>query len=162
MKFYKIIKESGVLLLLILTLNGCQNTNTKKIEQLAMAEVMVGVWNQNETNSFEIWWKNENNEYVGKVINVTDGDTMLLENVAILKQGNEIYYQATVANQNEQKPVQFLLTASQPDLLIFENPDHDFPNIIRYELIDKDEMRAIINGKGEQSTPRIFEYQRVK
>jgi hypothetical protein len=49
-------------------------------------------------------------------------------------------------------PVKFKVTQYNADKFLAENPEHDFPNVIRYKLIRKDNqdfIEAAIEGDGK-------------
>ena len=91
-------------------------------------------------------WEQENDTlFIGKSYNVTQYDTTLTETIQIIQQGKIIYYIPLVFDQNGGEPVLFELKSEQPEQLIFENKEHDFPNRICYYK-DGDNINAWIEG----------------
>jgi len=85
----------------------------------------------------------------GKSFFIKENDTLFSETVRLAQHENDLFYIVTVPNQNEAKPVEFKLTSSTADYLVFENPEHDFPKKITYKLVTKDSLYAEISGDGK-------------
>ena len=107
----------------------------------------------------ETWKKINDTLYTGKSFEVTEGDSMLTENLQLVRRNGEIYYIPTVENQNDRQPVAFKLTRHEGNIFTFENPQHDFPTTITYEFKGADSINATISGtiKGELRSME-FEY----
>jgi hypothetical protein len=59
--------------------------------------------------------------------------------------------------------VRFILKASSDQKLVFENQQHDFPNIISYTKINADSLVAEISGvKNGQKQKQTFPMKRLK
>lgn len=68
----------------------------------------------------------------------------------------------TVPNQNQEKPVSFILTANNLNQLVFENPNHDFPNTIIYNRVGADSLMAEIAGmKDGKKVSQIFKMKKT-
>ncbi|HQW25329.1 MAG TPA: DUF6265 family protein, partial [Saprospiraceae bacterium] len=69
----------------------------------------------------------------------------------------------TVQGMNGGMPVRFTSTTVTDTELTFENPTHDFPQVIRYTLIHPDSLVAEISGiTGGQQQKQTFPMKRVK
>lgn len=93
----------------------------------------------------ETWEKENDTLFIGKSYNLTQYDTTLTETIQLIQKENIIYYIPLVFNQNEGEPVLFELISQNPEQLIFENLEHDFPNRICYFKDDKN-INAWIEG----------------
>lgn len=74
-------------------------------------------------------------------------DTLFAEKVEI-KYGKLKQYIPQVNNQNGGEPVVFTITQSDDSSFTAENPEHDFPQLIHYQL-RKDSLIAYIEGKNK-------------
>lgn len=91
------------------------------------------------------------------------GDTLVRETISLEMRDGELYYIPTVKDQNSAQPVLFRRIASGPDSIVFENPAHDFPTMIKYVRVSADSLLAEISGmSGGQLRKREFPMSRVK
>lgn len=132
-----------ITLLLLLPLCFC----TPKSKTLTDLDWIIGTrsMQQGDQTIYESWTKTNNELFSGKSFFITNNDTTILETIEIKVIDNEIYYCPSVVNQNDGKPVQFKLTSTQPDKLVFENSEHDFPKKICYNK-DASNIDAWIEG----------------
>lgn len=80
-----------------------------------------------------------------------------------MQEKNKLYYIPTVKNQNEGLPVRFAAKTISENQLVFENPQHDFPQIIAYTKITSDSLIAEISGtKNGQKRKQTFPMKRMK
>ena len=56
-------------------------------------------------------------------------------------------------------PVAFRLVESGDRRLVFENPDHDFPTRIAYELRDDGSLLVWIAGPGDAGSERRIDFE---
>lgn len=108
-------------------------------------------------------WQLKDDVLQGRSFKVNGGDTVLLERVTILVRGNDVLYIPLVEGQNNGEPVSFKLVSTQNDVFIFDNPEHDFPQRVIYQLPKNDALHAWIEGldKGVYRKSN-FIYKRVK
>ncbi|MGC4100652.1 DUF6265 family protein [Ferruginibacter sp.] len=107
-------------------------------------------------------WKKINDDHLqSRGYIIRNNDTIINERVALTRQGDDIFYTSTVENQNNKQPVAFKMTKQQGNSFIFENPQHDFPKRIVYELVNTDSLHAFIDD-GIDDTGHIqhFYYKR--
>ncbi|MEO6232211.1 MAG: DUF6265 family protein [Ferruginibacter sp.] len=126
---------------------------------------LQGTWMMKTGKGFigESWKKINDSTLQSNGFMIKDGDTINAENVQLIKNKAGIFYIPTVTNQNNQQPVTFRLTSSANNEFIFENPLHDFPKRIGYQLIANDSLIAWIDGGKEQAGSRkMFNYKRVE
>lgn len=118
-------------------------------ETLDNFDIFVGKWERDikKGMTHEFWEKVDANIFKGKSLNIVGGDSTVLETVCIKKIDLETYYIVSVVGQNKEKPVQFKLVKSENNTFVFENLQHDFPQIIIYEFVSNEKLKAQIKGK---------------
>jgi hypothetical protein len=109
-------------------------------------------------------WKIANNTLLtGRSYKAEGKDTIILEKVELSRQGVEVYYTPTVADQNGGNPVRFKLESADENGFIFSNPGHDFPQRVAYQIVSNDSLHAWIDGKSNgKEMRRDFYYKRVR
>lgn len=111
-------------------------------------------------------WKKVNDDWLqSKGFFAKGADTISNESVALRVRSNGIYYTSTVNNQNDAKPVDFKLTSAdiKTKTFVFENPQHDFPKRIIYEIVSNDSLHAYIDGgEGGYEEREDFYYHKAK
>ena len=148
--------KTGLFLLFLLALFSCQ-TSKIKTELPSGFEIWEGTWQRENTRQFEIWEKNQHH-YSGKMIAVENKDTLLLEQIKLVKTDEDIFYEVIVPNQNDAQSVRFKLTKHEKDVFQFENPEHDFPKKIIYTFQGQNQLSAVISG-GDKSVEFNFKKQ---
>jgi hypothetical protein len=107
-------------------------------------------WSQENYERLEYWMKPAGNMMIGMSHTVSDGKTVEYEFLRIVDdEDGMIYYEA---NPSGQKQTRFKLIQSLAYRAVFENPEHDFPQRIIYDLHDDGSITARIAGtvKGEE------------
>jgi hypothetical protein len=142
---------------------------TSSFEQLQVLAGGTWVMKAKTSTICEEWEKKNNNLLTSRSYRVKGKDTTQQETVALSLQANEIYYTSTVPDQNNAKPVPFKLIESKGMKFTFSNPQHDFPQRIIYEFVNRDSLHAWIEGTyiSEGTTVpkeirRDFYYARVR
>lgn len=129
------------------------------------SEWLGGTWKaaSDGREMYEVWKKVNDTVYAGTSYTVEGKDTIVQETIELRHEGHEIYYIPTVNGQNNNKPILFKLTDLDYHTATFENPGHDFPQVIRYKLISPDSLVASISGKmkGKDDT-EYFPMKKVK
>jgi hypothetical protein len=110
-----------------------------------------GIWNQTNITKpgkalVEQWNKSGDYEMRGQATTTQNGDTVYVERITLLTKDSYIYYVADVP-QNKQ-PIYFKLTSITATGFVCENPEHDFPKKISYELTGN-QLKATISGNGK-------------
>ena len=74
------------------------------------------------------------------------------------QKGETLTYLATVKGQNDNKPVAFTSTNETENKLIFENPQHDYPQKITYTKGSNNTLTAEVTGRleGKVTTERFI------
>lgn len=97
-------------------------------------------------------WRQAGERWAGKGLRISGADTTLTETLQIMTIAGQWYYQADVPHNPH--PVYFKATRIAAQELQFENPDHDFPQVIRYRYLPPDSLEIFIAGrqKNEQKS----------
>lgn len=129
-----------------------------------MAKWLLGTWEMKTPKGsvYETWVQMDANKLYGKSYKVIKQDTMMLETVTIVQEGDQLVYIPKVANQNEGLPVRFPSKLIAKDEMVFENIKHDFPQLISYKRTGKNSLEASISGmKDGQESKRLFPMTRL-
>ena len=155
--------KSGILAIAaVLFVNASYGQNKSSIAQ---AKWLIGTWkNQSaKTLDIETWNKLNDSTYQGRSYSLAGTDTVSSEHIRIEQHAGKLYYIPTVKNQNNGKAVTFTLTSSTNNQLVFENPEHDFPQKIAYTQINKDSLLTEISGTRKGKFKAIpFPMKRVR
>ncbi len=138
------------------------NTPTKEITKAAW---LIGTW-ENKTprgSIYETWTKASEHELAGKSYIVKEKDTIVFENIQLVQEADSLFYIPIVKNQNKGLPVRFPMKTITATQMIFENMQHDFPQMISYTKITADSLVAEIAGtKNGQLRKQTFSMKKVK
>lgn len=96
--------------------------------------------------AYETWKKTSEYELVGRGVSLKGTDTMFVEKLKIILVGDEIHYVADIPENP--KPVHFVFTQVGTRVFTCENPQHDFPKKISYELVGNT-LKAQASGDGK-------------
>lgn len=138
---------------------------SKKYNAVENSNWLIGRWENNskEGNLSEFWTKANDSTLHGECYFVIEKDTVFGEKVELMQRGNDFIYEASVAKQNDEKPVPFKLTSSSDKEMIWENPAHDYPNKIVYNKVGNDSLVAEIFGtKDGKAKSETFKMKKVK
>lgn len=140
---------------------SCGN-NANKYEELAKAKWLIGKWGQTSPQGtmVESWEIKNDSTFEGATHFIVGTDTVFSETITLEQRGKEVNYIANVSNQNDGKPVAFKMTSANEKKLVFENPAHDFPQKITYEL-KGNLLMAEISGK-ENGKPKTESFPMEK
>lgn len=134
----------------------------KKIDK---ALWLIGTWENKTTKGsmYESWKQISDHELSGKSYIVKEKDTLVLETVQLKEEQNQLYYIPTVKKQNNGQPVRFALKNISAKEMVFENPEHDFPQIITYTKWGSDSLVAEISGvRNGQPRKQAFPMKKVQ
>ena len=136
------------LILLLLAIVSCKNTEANEKDQIKTANWLLGKWGTKtaDGNLSENWKQLNDSTFQGESFFIKGKDTLHFESITLQQKGEDLFYNATVKGQNENKAVSFKLTTETEKQLVFENPKHDYPQKITYTLINKDSLVASISG----------------
>lgn len=169
---YSVMKRNVIpgLFVMLLTTYSCQNGEAaapekeKEKSRLEKAEWLLGRWenNSDQGNMSETWVKDGKDAYSAETFIVVGTDTVFKEHSHLEETGKTLQCVISIPGENNDKPVVFTMTKQTDDMMLFENPKHDFPTAIRYEQ-KGDSVIAEISGtqKGKPAKER-FAMVRVK
>lgn len=126
---------------------------------------LEGCWQRTGTSvpEFEEWKIRDSFSMVGRMYKVNEGDTLVSEEILLIQNQQQVFYQAKTFNQPEQERVSFRLTGYQNGSYFFENPKHDFPRRIVYSFKGSDSLHAWIDAGDNNASTRVdFHFKRVK
>jgi len=100
--------------------------------QVGQLDWMAGCWEGSlgKSRFEEQWMKPSSGSLLGMARTVVDGKTVMTESLQILQQQGDIVL--TVILRFSGKPTEFKMIRLTPDEVVFENPQHDFPQRILY------------------------------
>ena len=142
----------STLLLILISATTCfaqthspQSTDFKKLEWLS------GTWNRTNISkpgrtAHERWEKVAEQELRGYGVTMHGNDTAFVEKIKIVVKDKNIYYVADVPENKE--PVYFKIVELTSTGFVCENPNHDFPKKISYQVNDT-HLKAQISGDGK-------------
>ncbi len=137
---------------------------TKLTNNITKAQWLIGTW-ENKTpkgSIYETWNKTNDKEFSGRSYIVKEKDTIVFENIRLVQEQGGLFYIPIVKNQNGGLPVRFATKIVSETKLVFENPQHDFPQIISYTKISVDSLLAEISGtKNGKERRQTFSMKRV-
>jgi hypothetical protein len=153
---------------LLIAIAGCLLLSAwaiKHSNDIKKAEWLIGTW-ENKTpkgSLYETWSKKNDAEFLGKSYVVQEKDTIVFETIRLVQEENGLFYIPVVKNQNDGLPVRFAIKTISETQLVFENPKHDFPQIISYTKTGNETLTAEISGiiKGKEKK-QTFAMKRVK
>lgn len=117
---------------------------------------LVGTWQEVDKAKFEVW------TVVGQELHAEsyelheDGTKKISEKIRLIKKTNAFFYVPDVPHNK--KPVEFKITSFNTTGFVAENPQHDFPKKITYQL-DSIKMKATIS---DDSKTYSYFFQKVK
>ena len=143
----------------VLLLPGFQ-TDKKTFSRLY---ALQGTWKSTngETALYETWKKTNDQQLNGNSYSVTGKDTSILETMVLGYKGKQVVFTAITVKGQEQAPTAFTLSHLDKNSFFFENPTHDYPKRVIYELVSKDSLHAWIDGgENAEGNKRIDYYFR--
>ena len=91
---------------------------------------------------------------------VAGSKTVAFEFLRIVSRKDGVFY---IAHPNASKGTEFKLTKKSATEVVFENPEHDFPQIIRYRLGSDGGLTAEIEGmQGDRRAKQAFPFKPIK
>jgi hypothetical protein len=122
---------------------------------------LLGTWKLKDKNVYERWTLADDRKSLeGISYRIKESDTVVMEKIRFTFDGTSYHYRPDVAGP--QSEVDFTITSFTSSAFVAENPQHDFPKLIRYNFIRKDErdcIDAAIEGNGKVIP---YNFERVK
>lgn len=153
-KIYNSTAPKALALFILSTLLAC--TSNKTDLQLRDMEWLEGTW-QAVSGTYtlaETWTKSSSNTISGSVEEKSANAGAYHENLSIRQLPDGITLVSNTGGQN----VVFHLVSNNKDSLVFENPEHDFPNKLTYIHKETKMMLVLVEGKlnGKDSKEQIL------
>jgi len=142
-------KISTWLIVLSLLSASCVTENHKPEKAgLNKLDWFIGSWTgvTSESTFAETWQKVNDTLFTGQSYFIKGSDTLNSETISLQQHDTSVFYVPLVEGQNDNKPIFFKLTFSDGTNAVFENPEHDFPQKIVYQLKENDSLIATISG----------------
>lgn len=119
--------------------------------QLKEFHWLVGSWKMKDKAIVEQWRvANDGKTLEGISYRVKGSDTTVTEEIRLVQTNGTFHYIPDVSG--DQGPVNFIITQWSVASFVAENPEHDFPTLIRYTFVRKEEhdmLEATIEGHGK-------------
>jgi hypothetical protein len=154
------------LVLFIFSISICYSSfrapqNDRKIFEKLYA--LQGTWKMENSKGilYESWHRIQDTLMQGGSYKVNNHDTTFFERVALKYSNGKVFY-VPLVEENNMEPVSFTLTSNNNNSFVFENPQHDFPKRIIYEIIAPDSLHAYIDdGVNNPSKRKDYFYKKV-
>ena len=146
---------------------SCQHSETpapekeKEKSRLEKAEWLIGRWeNNSEQGNLSETWVKDGDVFSAETFIVVGSDTVFKERSVLEETGKTLHCVISIPGENNDKPVTFTMTKQTESMMLFENPKHDFPTVIRYEQ-KGDSVVAEISGT-QQGKPAKERFAMVR
>ena len=123
---------------------------------------LPGVWEgiQGDGVYHEEWSSDDSTDLKGIAYLIRKGEITNQEKLSIIEDSGNIFYVAEVSHNAA--PVKFKLTSGSENIFVFENPEHDFPQKITYDLSQDGLLIATIEAMKNDKLRRIeFRLQKI-
>lgn len=134
------------------------STEAQSIADVAWIE---GEWvtTRNDSEIRESWAVDGANAIRGMSCATRDGTVKVLERTRIEARSDGLYY---VADPNGQQVTEFQLMESEPGMVLFGNPAHDWPQFVEYRRRG-DRLEASASGIADAKERRsVWSYERTE
>ena len=138
-------------LIFTLCIASACSTGKAQSRQLDQLDWLIGFWERANTkpgrSAHERWQKISDTTLIGWGVSLHESDTTFVEKLQVYLKDGALYYQADVSENPA--PVPFAFTSISKTGFVCENPNHDFPKKIQYEL-KGDTLIATTSGNGKE------------
>ena len=125
-------------------------TNQSTYSTVDQLKWLEGTWTRTNSRAgqsgLELWKKVSSTELSGRGVTLNGSDTVFVEKLRIVVRDGNLFYVADVPEN--QQPVYFPMTEIKQNSFTCENPEHDFPKKIAYNL-QGNKLQATISGDGK-------------
>jgi hypothetical protein len=149
--------KASIKLLTLALLVSCSNPEPS-------FDIIKGKWKVEGYEMFEIWEDSDEAILKGHSFFVEEGDTTHLELMMIQADEEDGFdLNVVVMMQNEAREISFKLTQLTPEIIRFENPEHDMPQVVQYSQAGVDTLDIYLSGHVEASDEeKVKNYTFVK
>ncbi len=139
---------------------GCNPTDNHNIFSILepKLKLLEGQWMEMNQNNYVETWKFGKGDTLltGAGFSVRSGVFTRTEKLSIVKNDTSIYYLATVEGQNQGATISFKLMNMSDSTLVFENPNHDFPQQITYIFLNDSTISIKVGSIADTSNNFIL------
>ncbi len=123
--------------------------------KLTPLEWLLGQWEGDQGTGVyhEEWGKVSEKEFRGKAYLIKNSEITNQEKLKLYTDDTWVYFVADVSHNPD--PVSFKMTGMENSKVVFENPQHNFPQKITYEKIGSDSLLAVIEAEIDGILKRI-------
>lgn len=148
------------LLMLLAVVVSCQKKESVEKDKIKIADWLIGNWENKSPDGLltEDWQKVNDSTFSATSYFIKGKDTLHFEKIVLSQKGEKLTYSATVNGQNNDKAIDFPSTSETATKLVFENPQHDYPQKITYTKGANNTLTAEVTGKlqGKLTTERFI------
>ncbi len=153
----KVFMKHPIVIAIALLFFSCQTKSEKVFKKLETMNWLIGQWENKTPEGYltEPWAKANDSTFLGQTyFIINEKDTVHAENIVLTQLKDELIYRPTIKGQNNDGPIDFLLTSDTENNFVFENQKHDYPQKITYKKVNNKSLVAIISGvqEGKPST----------
>lgn len=136
-----------VIALAIVILQSCYGPSSKKsMQNLGQLE---GKWMASQNILFNEQWEIESDTlFEGLGYSLQGADTAFAEELKIFYNEGEVFYAVKVGNSDTF--INFKLEKAKRNSWVFENGEHDYPNIISYKINGDELVATTTNSNGNK------------
>ncbi|RUT71720.1 hypothetical protein D0817_03285 [Flavobacterium cupreum] len=149
-----------LLMLLAVVVFSCQKKESVEKDKIKIADWLIGNWENKSPDGLltENWQKVNDSTFSATSYFIKGKDTLHFEKIVLSQKGEKLTYSATVNGQNNDKAIDFPSTSETETKLVFENPQHDYPQKITYTKGANNSLTAEVTGKlqGKLTTERFI------
>lgn len=128
---------------------ACGDRHEPSAEEMRFPiEKLEGMWQDisRDRAFYEQWMVVGDKHLRGSGYVIDHGDTVFIERLEIVPQGSELIYRVGLSSKRNDELVDFRMTVDRENLVVFENPDHDFPKKITYEMLPDSGVKVYLSG----------------
>ena len=135
---------------LLILFTGSAYSQEKTKQDFKRLKWLAGNWtrtnNKQGQTGEETWKITSSSKLTGKSFTLKGTDTVFIEHTTLQVKANGIFY--IVIAPGDPKPTSFKITSLTDNSFVCENPEHDFPKKITYQL-KGNHIKATISGDGK-------------
>jgi len=158
-----------IALIILIVTSSCNRYDAKgnlikSYDELQKAKWLIGEWEKKDSlgDLKEIWASQDDSTFTGQSYYIqNEKDTLHFEQIELKQDGEHLIYTATVRGENNDSPIPFQMTKDEDSLLVFENPKHDYPQKIQYQLLKNGSLVATVSGK-QNKKPSAESYTMIR
>ncbi len=151
--------QKTTLLLLLIVLVSCKKTELVEKDKIKTADWLIGNWEGKTDQGVltENWEIINDSTFSATSYFIKGKDTLHFETITLEQKAETLIYNALVKGQNNDKTIAFPSTILNEQLMVFENPTHDYPQKISYIMVSNDSIVAEVSGM-QQGKPSSEKY----